>query len=99
MLQLFRTGVFKTEYLAALGIDTGHDVLDGAVLSSGVLGLKNQQQRKAVGRVEKLLLIAQFLHVLCQQLLILLLRLVHGFHDRRPFFEVDLVSFPHAKIL
>jgi len=36
--------MLETEYLATLGINAGHDVLDGAVLSRGVHGLKNQQQ-------------------------------------------------------
>jgi hypothetical protein len=53
----------------------------------------------AVGCVEKLLLRTQLGNVLFQEFLILLLRVVHGIDLRRPLFEVNLVSFPHAKIL
>jgi hypothetical protein len=42
--------MLETEYLASLWIDSRHDVLDGAVLSGGIHGLKNQQHGKAVGR-------------------------------------------------
>src|ERR1039458_5984031 len=34
-----------------------------------------------------------------QKFLVLLFRLVNGPHDRRPFFEVDLLSGSHPKIL
>ena len=53
VLQLLGARLFETEHLAALRIDSGHDVPDGAVLAGGVHRLKNQQQRIAVGRVVK----------------------------------------------
>ena len=73
-------GMFEAEYLAALRIDAGHHVPDGAVFSRGIHRLKDQQDGMAVGCVEKLLLRAQSRDVFFQQLLILLLRLVHGLH-------------------
>jgi hypothetical protein len=48
--------MFEAEHLAALGIDPGHDVADGAVFSRRIHCLKDQQEREAIGRVEKLLL-------------------------------------------
>jgi hypothetical protein len=48
--------MFEAEYLAALGIDPGHDVLDGAVFSRRIHGLKDQQDGITIGRVKKLLL-------------------------------------------
>ena len=55
VIQFRRTRVLEAEYLAALRIDAGHHVLDGAVLSGRVHGLKDQQHRIAVGCVVKLL--------------------------------------------
>ena len=40
MFQLFSTRLFETENLAALRIDPGHDVPDGAVLTGRVHPLK-----------------------------------------------------------
>ena len=99
VLQLLGARLFEAEHLAALRIDPGHDVPDGAVLAGRVHPLKDQQQRIAVGRVVQLLQRAQLLHVFFQELLVLLLRLVDGLHDRRPFLEVDLLAGPHAEIL
>src|ERR1035437_3108721 len=62
MFQLFSARLFETENLAALRIDPGHDVPDGAVLAGSVHPLKNQQQRITVGRVVKLLQQTQRLH-------------------------------------
>ena len=88
----FGAGLFEAENLAALRIDPGHDVPDGAVLAGRVHPLKNQQQRIAVGGVVKVLQRAQLLNVLFQEFLILLLRLAKGLHDRRPLAEFDLFS-------
>jgi hypothetical protein len=46
--------MFVAENLAALGIDAGHDVTDGAVLSGRVHCLKDQQEGIAIGGVEHL---------------------------------------------
>ena len=80
-------------------VDPGHHVLDGAIFSGRIHRLKDQQDGMAVGCVEKLLLRTKLRNVLFQQFLILFLRLVHGLHGGRPFFEVGLVSLPHAKVL
>ena len=93
VLQFDGAGMLEAEDLAALRVDPGHHMPDGAVLSRRIHRLENQQDRIAVGCVVKLLLRAQLRNVLLQQFLILLLRLVHGLHVRRPFLEIDLVSF------
>jgi len=59
-----RAGMFKTEYLAALGINPRHHMLDGTILSRRVHGLKDQQDGIAVGGVKKLLLRAQLSNML-----------------------------------
>ena len=99
VFQFLGARLFETENLAALRIDPGHDVPDGAVLAGSVHPLKNQQQRIAVGRVVKALQRAQLLNVFFQEFLIPLLRLAKGLHDRRPLSEFDLFSGPHAEIL
>ena len=43
VLQFRGAGMFEAEYLAALRIDPGHHVLDGAVFSRRIHRLKNQQ--------------------------------------------------------
>ena len=53
VLQFRGARMLEAEYLAALRIDAGHDVPDGAILAGGVHGLKNQQHRVAVGCVVK----------------------------------------------
>ena len=92
-------GMFEAEHLAALRVDPGHHMLDGAVFSRRIHRLKDQQDGMAIRCIEKLLLRAQLRNMLFQEFLILLLRLVHGIDFRRPLFEIDLVSFPHAKVL
>ena len=69
VLQFGGAGMFEAEYLAALGIDPGHHVLDGAVFSRRIHRLKDQQDGIAIGRVEKLLLRAQLRDVFSQKLL------------------------------
>src|SRR5664279_3919392 len=99
MLQLFGARLFEAENLAALRIDPGHDVPDGAVLTGRVHPLKNQQQRIPVGGVVKLLQRAQLRNMFFQKFLVLLFRLENGLPDRRPFFEVDLLPGAHPEIL
>ena len=55
VIELFCTGLFETENLAAFWIDPRHHVPDGAVLAGAVHALKDQQQRIAVRCVVKLL--------------------------------------------
>ena len=59
MFQLFGARLFEAEDLAALRIDSGHDVADGAASAGAVHSLKDQQQRITVGGVVKLLQRAQ----------------------------------------
>ena len=64
VLQFRGAGMFEAEHLAALRIDAGHHVLDGAVLAGRIHRLKNQQHGIAVGGVEKLLQRAELRNVL-----------------------------------
>ena len=56
VFQFGGAGMFEAEHLAALRVDPGHHVPDGAVFSRRIHRLKDQQDGMAVGRVEKLLL-------------------------------------------
>ena len=78
VFQFGGAGMLEAEHLAALWIDPGHHVLDGAVLSRGVHRLKDQQDGMPVGGIEKLLLRAQLRNMLFQKFLVLLLRFVTG---------------------
>jgi hypothetical protein len=99
VFQFFGARLFETENLAALRIDPGHDVPDGAVLAGSVHPLKNQQQRIAVGSIVKALQRAQLLNVFSQEFPILLLRLQNRLHNRRPLLSLTFFSRPHAEIL
>ena len=99
VLQFGWAGMFEAEYLTTLWVDPGHHVLDCTIFSRRIHRLKDQQYGIAVGCVEKLLQRAELRNVICQEFVIVLLRLVHGLHVRRPLPEVDLVCFPYAKIL
>ena len=46
VLQFRGAGMLEAEYLAALRIDAGHHVLDGAILSGRIHRLKNQQHAR-----------------------------------------------------
>ena len=63
VFQFGGAGMLEAEHLAALRIDPGHHVLDGAVLSGGIHRLKDQQDGVAVGGVEQLLARAQLRNV------------------------------------
>ncbi len=69
MLQFGGAGMLEAENLAALRVDPGHHVLDGAVLSGRIHGLEYQQDGMAVGGVQQLLQGAQLRHMLRQQCL------------------------------
>ena len=99
VLQFLGARLFETKNLAALRIDPGYDVPDGAILAGGVHSLKNQQQRIAVGRVVKALQRTQLLDVFSQEFFIPFLRPAKGLHLRRPLFEFDLFSGSHSEIL
>ncbi len=49
MLQFLGAGMLEAEDLAALRVDAGHHMLDGAVFAGRVHGLENQQDGIAVG--------------------------------------------------
>ena len=98
VLQLGRAGMLEAEDLAALRIDARHHVLDRAVLARRVHRLEDQQHSVAVGGIEQLLLRAEFRYVVGQQLLVVRFRFVDRPDPCRPFLEVDLVVFAHAKV-
>ena len=56
VLEFDRIWMLGTEHLTTLGIDPGHDMLDGAVFSRCVHCLKDQQDGITIGCVEQLLL-------------------------------------------
>ena len=91
MFQFVGARLFEAKDLAALRIDPGHNVPNGAVLAAGIHPLKNQEQRIAVGSVVKVLQRAQLRNVFSQQFLILLLRLAKRLRNRRPLTELDLL--------
>ncbi len=72
---------------------------DGTVFAGSVHALKNHQQGIAIGCIVKLLQRTQTSNMLSEKLFILLLRLAKGPDNRRPFFEVDLLSGSHSEIL
>ena len=55
VIELFRGRRLERGDLAALRVDAGHDVLDGAVLAGRVHRLEHQQHRPAVLRIEHVL--------------------------------------------
>ena len=97
MFQFLDARLSEAEDLAALRIDAGHQMPDGAVLAAGVHPLKDQQQSVTVGGVVKALQRTQFLHVLCKEFLVLILRLANRLHDSRPFCESYLFSGPEGR--
>ena len=59
----------ERHHLAALRIDAGHHMLDGAILASGVHRLEDEEHGPAVLRVEPVLQLGQGLHTALQALL------------------------------
>ena len=72
MVQFFEARMFKTEDLAALGIDSGHHMLDGAIFAGGIHRLKDQQHGVTIRRVEEILQVAHFFDAATEDLLKLL---------------------------
>ena len=99
VFQFVGARLFETEDLAALRIDSGHDVPDSAVLSACIHSLKNDQQSIMVRCVVKALQGAQLLNVVCQKFVILFLRLADRLADGRPLVEFDLLAGFHAVIV
>jgi hypothetical protein len=96
--QFRSAGVLEAEYLAALGIDAGHHVLDDTILSRRIHRLEDQQDRIAVSCVEDLLQRTQLCDVVLQRVLVMPLRLKHGLHVCRPFAQIDLLSLSDTKL-
>jgi hypothetical protein len=55
-----RGGHFKGGDIAALGIDAGEDVADGAVFACGIHALKNDEQGFCLACVEDILKVSEF---------------------------------------
>ncbi len=53
MFQLLGARLLEAENLAALGIDTGHHVLDGAILARGIHRLENHQEGISVAGIKE----------------------------------------------
>ena len=88
VLQFIGARLFETENLAALRIDSGHDVPDRAVLAAGVHPLKNNQQSVFIRCVVKMLQLTQSVNVLCQKFVILFFRLTDRLAESRPLVEL-----------
>ena len=65
--------MLKTMDLAALRIDAGHHMLDGAVFAGGIHALENNQHGIAVRRIKKILQRAHLRDVLAKYFFVLLL--------------------------
>ena len=92
MLQFDGAGMLEAEHLASLRIDPRHHMCDDAVLAGGIHGLKYQQHRVAVRGIQQLLLGAQLLDVILQELLILVVAAVDRSGSGGPVLEVDLAA-------
>ena len=66
VIEFLTAGRLERVDIATLRVHAGHHVLDGAVFPCGVHGLKNQQQRPAILRVEFLLHVAEQAHTIFQ---------------------------------
>jgi len=65
---------FEGIHLAALRVHAGHHVLDGAILAGGIHGLKNQQQRPFILRIEPPLQLGERFETVFQQIVRVFLR-------------------------
>ena len=84
--QFLGAGMFEAEDLAALRIDAGHDMLDGAVLAGGVHRLKNQQQRVAVVGIKQSLPRAHLASVRFEEFLVMSFGFVEWLHPASAIF-------------
>jgi hypothetical protein len=53
--EFLRARLFKAVYLAAFGVDSGHHMPYGTVLTRGIDALKDQENGVAAGGIMKLL--------------------------------------------
>ena len=100
VLQFRRRSVLEAEHLAALRIDAGHHVPDGAVLAGGVHRLEDQQHRVAVGGVVKALQRAQLApRAPARSFLYCFFDLYTGFTSVGHFSRLTVLPSRHAEIL
>ena len=69
VVEFLGRGLLEAEDLAALGIDARHHVLDRAILTGGIHGLQDNQDRPAIGGVEAILSFGQLGDVLREHIL------------------------------
>ena len=96
--QFLGARMLEAEHLAALRVDAGHDVLDGAVLAGRIHGLEDQQHRVAVGRVQQAPGRRSVARCACEHALVFLLRVVDALDPRGPFLEVHFLARRHPEI-
>ena len=99
MIEFFGRGRFEGKHLAALRVDSRHDVLDHAVFSSSVHGLKDQQERPAILRVQFVLQFGELLDALFQKLVGFFLGLHAGSVCRIVILEAEMLSVFYTKRL
>ena len=99
MIEFFGRGRFERKHLAALRVDSRHDVLDHAVFSSSVHGLKDQQERPAILRVQFVLQFGELLDALFQKFVSFFLGLDAGSVRRIVILEAEMLSVFYAKRL
>src|SRR5579862_3643038 len=92
MFELFCTRMLETVHVTSLRIDARKHMLDRAIFASGVHGLKDQQQRITVRRIEHALQMAQLFHIVHKKFFVMFFRLVKRIDGRCPFVQLDLMS-------
>src|SRR5665213_2448836 len=99
VLQFLPGRMLEAEYLAALRVDTRHDVADDAVFAGRVHRLENKEHSIPVGGVVHLLQRAQFGNVTREHAFVVAVRLVGWFHLGRPLGEIDGFTFGDAVVV
>lgn len=99
MVEFFGARMLEREDLATLGIDAGHDMLDGAVLARAIHGLKDEEKGVFVVGVEEFLEVAEFVGVFREKIFVVGFGGVEGIDAGFPFGEVDLFAFASAEFL
>ena len=97
VVQLFIARRLKGVNVTSLRIHAGHDVLDHAILASGVHSLEDDQDRPAILRIEFLLQVVEHAFARIEYTL----RVLFVFHPGRgsgiPVFQSKLLSLRNAK--
>ena len=73
MLQLLLARLLEARHFATLRIHTRHDVPNRAIFSRSIHALQDQQHGVLAGGVQKLVQVLQFLRMLLQHILVLVL--------------------------